>query len=80
MGEKRMNYDNPRYTHFSCNQFVNFTIKSEAKKMTPTTPQEERITRDSSDASPGWENLLNCPALAGGAKRLGFSIVASFDD
>lgn len=71
-----MNYDNPRYTRFSCNQFVNFTIKYEAKNMTPTTPREERITRDSSDVSPEWENLLNCPALARGAKRLGFLTVA----
>lgn len=75
-----MNYDNPRCTRFSCKQFVNFTIENEARRITPTTPQEDRMTRDSSDASPGWENLLNCPALAGGPKRLGFSMIASFGD
>lgn len=61
----------PDITRFSCNQFVNFTIKNEAKNMTPTTPRKERITRDSSRVSPEWENLLNCPAIARGREAVG---------
>lgn len=74
-----MNYDDPRYTISLATNLLT-SLESEAKKIAPTTPQEERMTRDSSGASPRWENLLNCPALAGGAKRLAFLIVASVGD